>query len=95
MAIIEAIVTLVIKKNQTENKETSVFATLDPVGRDEFATAGQRGYKAAFKVEIWFFEYGNEPEIIINDKKYTIYRTYGPRADGKIELYVAERTGKS
>ena len=95
MAIIEALVTLVIKKNQTENKETTVFADIDPVGRDEFAAAGQRGFKATYKAEVWGFEYNNEPEIVINGQKYTIYRTYGPKASGKIELYAAERVGRN
>ena len=95
MAIIEASVTLVIKKNQTENKETKAFADIAPVGRAEFAAAGQRGFKAAHKAEVWGFEYNNEPEIVINGQKYTIYRTYGPKANGKIELYAAERVGRN
>ena len=94
MVTIEALITLTVKKNQTESLQTEVFAELEPVGRDEFTAAGQRGYKATFRVEVWAFEYNNEPEIIINEQKYTIYRTYGPKPNGKIELYVAERVGK-
>ena len=94
VATIEALVTLIVKKNQTEYLENEVFAELEPVGRDEFAAAGQKGYKASFKAEVWAFEYSNEPEIIINGEKYTIYRTYGPKTNGKIELYAAEKVGK-
>ena len=34
-------------------------------------------------------------EIMVNGKKLAIYRTYGPKNNGKIELYAGERVGKS
>lgn len=95
MVIIEQSIKLLIKKNQTEYEETDVFATINPVGRDEFAAAGQLGFKATFQLEVWGFEYTGQTEISINRKRYAVYRTYGPKKNGKIELYVAERLGKS
>ena len=94
VATIEAIVTLLIKKNQTEYLESKVFGEIYPVGRDEFAAAGQKGYKADMMVEVWEFEYTNQTEIKVDGKKYAIYRTYGPKNNGKIELYTGERVGK-
>lgn len=74
--------------------ETDVIAKINPVGRDEFATAGQLGYKATFQLEVWEFEYSRQTEVSIDGKRYAIYRTYGPKKNGKIELYAAERVGK-
>lgn len=72
---------------------TSVFATVDPVGRDEFNAAGQMGMKADYKFTIWAAEYDGQDEVEYNGKRLSIYRTYGARRDDKMELYVAERAG--
>lgn len=94
MGIIEALIKLLVKKNQTEYQEKEVVADINPVGRDEFTAAGQLGYKATFQAEVWGFEYDGQTEASINGKRYAIYRTYGPKKNGKTELYVAERVGK-
>ena len=94
MATIEALVTLLIKKNQTEYLEKDVFGKINPVGRDEFTAAGQKGFKASMMVEVWGFEYDGQTEVSIDGKRYAIYRTYGPKSNGKTELYIAERVGK-
>ena len=72
---------------------TSVYATVDPVGRDEFNSAGQMGMKAEYKFTIWAAEYDGQDEVEYNGKRLSIYRTYGARRDDKMELYVAERAG--
>lgn len=94
MATIEAEVKLLTKKNQKEYLEKVIFGELNPVGRDEFTAAGQRDYKASVMVEVWGFEYENQAEIEIEGKKMAIYRTYGPKNNGKIELYAGERVGR-
>lgn len=86
---------LLIKKNQSEYLETKVFAKIFPVGRDEFAAAGQGGFKASFQAEVWGSEYNGQTEIEVDGKRLAIYRTYGPKANGKIELYAGERVGKA
>lgn len=90
----EAIVKLLVKKNQTEYQETAVVATINPVGRDEFNAAGQNGYKAEMMLEVWNSEYSNETEVEVFGKKYVIYRTYGPKPNDKTELYLSERVGR-
>ena len=94
MGIIEKPIKLLIKKNQTEYQETEVIASIKPVGRDEFAAAGQLGYKATSQLEVWGFEYDGQTEVSIDGKRYAVYRTYGPKTNGKTELYIAERVGK-
>jgi hypothetical protein len=94
VGIIEKPIKLLIKKNQTEYQETEVIASINPVGRDEFAAAGQLGYKATSQLEVWDFEYDGQTEVYIDGKRYAVYRTYGPKSNGKTELYIAERVGK-
>lgn len=86
--------TLLVKKNQTEYLEKEVFAEINPVGRDEFTAAGQKDYKASMMIEVWGFEYEGQTEVSIDGKRYAVYRTYGPKSNGKTELYIAERVGK-
>lgn len=76
-----------------EDQKTEVFASIDPVGRDEFQAAGVSGYKATGKLNIWAEEYDGQEEVILDDNRYTVYRTYGPKPNGKMELYIAERVG--
>jgi hypothetical protein len=95
VATIEAIVTLLVKKNQTEYLEKEVFAEINPVGRDEFTAAGQKDYKASMMIEVWGFEYEGQTEVMVDGRKMAIYRTYGPKSNGKIELYAGERVGKN
>ena len=49
--------------------------------------------KARYKFTVWENEYNDEQEIEYQNRRLTIYRTYGPRTDGKIELYAGERSG--
>lgn len=76
-----------------EDEVTEVFAKVDSTGRDEFAEAGQAGFKASKRFEVWANEYSDQPELVFNEKRLTIYRTYGPKDNDKIELYAAERVG--
>ena len=76
-----------------DDEKTAVFAEVKPVGRDEFQAAGVNGYKAENQYTIWADEYDEQPELNAGGKRLTIYRTYGPRPDGKMELYAAERVG--
>lgn len=76
-----------------EEEKVTVFAERNPVGRDEFQSAGVNGYKASAQFVIWAEEYDEQPELQVGEERLTIYRTYGPRKDHKIELYAAERVG--
>lgn len=76
-----------------DDEKTVVFAEMNPIGRDEFQSAGVNGYKARNQFVIWAEEYDEQPELQVGNKRLTIYRTYGVRPDGKIELYAAERVG--
>ena len=79
--------------NPEDEEKVTVYAERNPVGRDEFQSAGVNGYKASGQFVIWASEYDDQPELQVGSERLTIYRTYGPRKDGKIELYAAERVG--
>lgn len=76
-----------------EDEKVTVYAQKRPVTRDEFQAAGVNGYKAQSQFIIWASEYDEQEEMTVGQNRLTIYRTYGPRPDGKIELYAAERVG--
>lgn len=91
---IDAYITLVEPgETKEEDVKNGVIATVEPIGRDEFAAAGQKNMKARYKFDVWENEYKDEQEVEYNGRRLTIYRTYGPRPDGKIELYTGERAG--
>ena len=46
-------------------------------------------------VEVWGFEYEGQTEIVVDGRTLAVYRTYGPKRNGKIELYAGERAGKN
>ena len=77
----------------SDDVEKEVFASVDPVGRDEFNAAGEAGMKAEYKFTVWAAEYDGEEEVEYNGRRLSIYRTYGARRDDKTELYTAERAG--
>lgn len=82
-----------VGESADKDVKKEVFATVDPVGRDEFEAAGQAGMKAEYKFTVWAAEYDGEDEIEYNGRRLSIYRTYGARSDDKTELYTAERAG--
>lgn len=90
----ETYITLVHPGADSSDDETvDVIAAVNPVGRDEFRDAGINGYKAEFQFVVWADEYDRQPEVIYGGRRLSIYRTYGVRSDGKVELYAAERVG--
>jgi hypothetical protein len=94
VSVIEGFITLIHPgETKEEDEKTSVIATITPLGRDEFVAAGQKDYKASNKFEVWANEFDKQPELEYNGDRLTIYRTYGPKPDDKIELYTAERAG--
>ena len=83
----------VIKLIEPGDIDVEVFANVNSAGRNEFSAAGQAGYKAALTFEIWNVDYNGQKELEYDGVRYSIYRTYGPRRDDKIELYTQKRIG--
>lgn len=85
----------VIKLIEPGEEPVEVFATMSSAGRNDFAAAGQNGYKADYIFEVWADEYENQAEVEYNGQRLTIYRTYQtPRNPDRLELHTEERVGK-
>lgn len=84
---------IALGETRDEDTKRSVYADVDSVSREEFASSGAAGMQARKKALVWAEEYRDEEEIVISGKRLAIYRTYGPTAAGKIELYAGERVG--
>lgn len=58
----DALITLIHPGETDETDEkTEVFAKVESTGRDEFAAAGERGFKASNKFTVWNNEYYGSP----------------------------------
>lgn len=73
--------------------ETKVFAKVNPIGRDEYAAAGEKGMKARYMFEVYMSEYSGQSVVVFGEDRLTVYRTYGPKDDDKIEVYAGQRVG--
>ena len=90
----EDVIITLIHPGETEqdDEKTELFAEMNSTGRDEFTAAGQAGYKKSVQFVVWTNEYDDQPEVIYNGARLTIYRTFN-RRDEKTELYAGERVG--
>lgn len=78
-----------------EEKRTSasIYAEISSVSQTEFFSAGRLGLQPSFKATIYDFEYSGETILKLNNKLYSIYRTYAVNGTDKLELYLEERSG--
>ena len=65
---------------------------IDSVTRTEWATAGQMGFQAEYRVTMFLHDYNGEGIAELDGKRYAVYRTYHSAPD-EIELYLGERAG--
>lgn len=75
---------------QTE-KLRRIYCRRDGITRVEFYNAGKQDLKPAFMLTTAQIDYNSETEIVYNEERYGIYRTY-PKGD-YIELYCEEKGG--
>jgi len=74
--------------------ESSVIGLQKSVYQNEFYQADQAGIRAEGVIEMNIADYSGQTKLSINDKPYTIYRTYEPKdKPDTIELYYGERVG--
>ena len=79
---------------QRTPKETlkDVFCDMASISMSEWFEAGRNGIKPDYKLTMNRYDYDGETEVIINGKRYGVYRTYIYRTDD-IELYVEQKAG--
>lgn len=49
--------------------------------------------KARYMFEVFANEYGYQSEVLFGKERLTVYRTYGPKDNDKIEVYAGQRVG--
>lgn len=79
---------------QTKKIKTyqSVLGTQKSVYQNEFFKADQAGIRPQGQITMCSFDYNAESLLRIDNKEYTIYRTFEVGTD-KIELYYGDRVG--
>lgn len=80
-------------ETREEDVKVKIFATVNPIGRDEYAAAGEKGMKARYMFEVFANEYKDQSVIQYGEDRLTVYRTYGPKSNDKIEVYAGQRVG--
>lgn len=69
-----------------------VFCRIGSVRQSEWFSAGQKGLKAQFMVEVFADDYADEALIEVDGVRYGIYRTYLADND-QMELYLEKKGG--
>lgn len=75
--------------------ERDVFARMRSVGRNEFFSAGQAGFRPEYEFVIFAAEYGGEELCQYCGQLYAVYRTYRVPDSDTLELYVQKKVGVS
>lgn len=80
-------------ETREEDIKTPVFASVFPIGRDEYAAAGEKSMKARYMFEVYANEYADQSVVLHGEERLTVYRTFGPKDNDKIEIYAGQRVG--
>ena len=76
-----------------EGEPKEIFVTEESISRNEFYSAGSNGLRAELVLITPAINYEGEREIIYNDIRYSIYRTYKKKDSDEIELYLGRKVG--
>lgn len=49
--------------------------------------------KARYMFEVYASEYADQSVVVYRKERLTVYRTYGPKDNDKIEVYAGQRVG--
>ena len=70
-----------------------VFAQIGSIGRNEFFSAGEAGFRPECMFVVFAAEYCGEPVCEYDGKRYAIYRTYHVPGTDYLEIYVQREGG--
>lgn len=76
-----------------EGEPKEIFVTEESISRNEFFSAGGNGLRAELVLVTPAINYAGESEIIYNEIRYSIYRTYKKKNSDDIELYIGGKIG--
>lgn len=73
-------------------QKRQVFGQVSSVTANEFFAGGANGFKPDLRITMFAPDYQGEDNLELDDKIYSVYRTYFGRND-TIELYLERRRG--
>ena len=76
-----------------EKVEREILAQVASVGRREFFSGGEAGFKPEYQFTVFAAEYQGEAECEYGGNAYSIYRTYHVPGTDYLELYVQHKVG--
>lgn len=59
-------------ETREEDVKAKVFATVNPIGRDEYAAAGEKGMKARYMFEVFANEYTGQDVVLYGSERLTV-----------------------
>ena len=62
-------------ETREEDVKAKVFATVNPIGRDEYAAAGEKGMKARYMFEVFANEYTGQDVVLYGSAKKNTYES--------------------
>lgn len=69
----------------------SIWAHIQSVSKSEWFQGGQNGLHPSLVIDTDVVNYNGEKTVIIQGKRYTVYRTYFDDRSDTIELYLEEQ----
>lgn len=76
-----------------DNARREIFARVESVGRLEFFSGGQAGFRPDYQFTVFAAEYQGEELCEYNGAMYSIYRSYHVPGTDSLELYVHRKVG--
>lgn len=74
--------------------QRDVFCNISSVSATEYFEGGRNGLNPQYRATMFRYDYNNELVVILNNARYSVYRTYIGRND-TIELYLEKKAGTS
>ena len=74
-------------------KKRKVFCDVSSVSGAETFDAGRNNIVPECKVTVFAPEYEDETVVILDDKRYGVYRTYWDKKYDTMELYLSRKVG--
>ena len=76
----------------TDEQQRKVYCNINSITSEECDKGARQGLNPALRITMFSWDYSNEEIVIVDNKRYTIYRTYYARNDN-IDLYLQLKKG--
>lgn len=77
----------------SETVRREIFAQVESIGRREFFSAGEAGFRPEYQFTVFAAEYQGEAVCEYEGTQYAVYRAYHVPGTDYLELYVQRKGG--